>query len=70
MSEFEPTFSLIAGVYRQALIDAQRGDHEASGWLDLVAPDWRVRVHRGSAPQRCDHRRTRRAELVMQDETG
>lgn len=37
------TFALIARVYRRALLDARRGDRQATEWLDTVAPDWRER---------------------------
>lgn len=46
-------FDLIAGVYRQALRDAQNGKRDAIEWLDMCAPDWRELVDKPKV-QKCD----------------
>jgi hypothetical protein len=40
------TFDLVARIYQRALLDARQGNAAAIEWLDVVAPDWRMRVKR------------------------
>jgi hypothetical protein len=52
LPDVDGCFRLVARVYRQAVIEARRGDPKAIEFLDVCCPDWREITPNGGVRMR------------------